>query len=260
MRTRRQEYKRRKAAGKPARPANIRTFNTILGTLRLILADAQVRELISTNPVDIWKAQKGKRRGTGIQPVDPSKVLTADELGTLLEVASQHFPDHFPIVLFMADTGCRISEAFAVRWIDVDLAGGTVKIQASIDSTGNRKETKTGVARTVELSTRLRQVLESVRPDVFGDSALLFPNSLEKPLEYQNFKSRVFNKLVRKAFGRDRRVTPHMLRHTFASPCIWRAVRTSCGFRTPVDGRTRRCCSMSMGTSCRRRRTASPTH
>jgi integrase len=32
-----------------------------------------------------------------------------------------------------------------------------------------------------------------------------------------NFRQRAFNRLVRKALGRDRRFTPHGLRHTFAS-------------------------------------------
>jgi hypothetical protein len=54
-------------------------------------------------------------------------------------------------------------------------------------------------------------------PDVYGEEALVFPSASGTPLDYQNFRARIFNPIVRKAFGRHRRVTPHMLRHTFAS-------------------------------------------
>jgi integrase len=67
------------------------------------------------------------------------------------------------------------------------------------------------------LSTRLREALTDRCPDVFGEDVLVFPSAAGTPIEYQNFRSRVFNRVVRRAFGPGRRVTPHMLRHTFAS-------------------------------------------
>jgi integrase len=33
-----------------------------------------------------------------------------------------------PLVLFLADTGARLGEALALRWIDVDLEAGTARI------------------------------------------------------------------------------------------------------------------------------------
>jgi len=199
------------------RPATLSTLNTILGTLRRILAAAQARELLGFNPVDAWKAGRGRQRGGGVQPVDQTKVLTADEVGDLLIVTRDAFPDHYPIILFLADTGCRVSEAFALRWNDVDLDHGNARISSSIDFRGKRGPTKTGRSRVVELSTRLREALSQIVPDVFGEEVLAFPSAAGTPIEYQNFRSRVFNRIVRKTFGAGRRVTPHMLRHTFAS-------------------------------------------
>jgi integrase len=46
-------------------------------------------------------------------------------------------------MLFLADTGCRIGEAQAVRWVDLNLANVKVVIEASIDFQGQRGETKT---------------------------------------------------------------------------------------------------------------------
>jgi hypothetical protein len=42
-------------------------------------------------------------------------------------------------------------------------------------------------------------------------------------MEYQNFRSRVFNRIVRRVFSQGRRVTAHCLGHTFASLQIPRA-------------------------------------
>ncbi len=167
--------------------------------------------------MDSWKAGRARQRGGGLRPVDRSKVLTAEELNRLLEVARTAFPGHFPIMLFLAPTGCRISEAFAVHWRNVNLSDATVLIEASIDAEGRRVPTKTGKSRTVELSSRLAEELRARQPDVFGDESPLFPSRSGGYIDYQNFRSRVFVKLVRKAFGKDRRVTAHHLRHTFAS-------------------------------------------
>ena len=199
------------------RPASPNTLNTILGTLRRILATAQASELLGFNPVETWKAGRGRQRGGGIQPVDRSKVLTADDVTQLLDVSRREFSEHYPSVLFLADTGCRISELFALRWSDVDLEQGVARISSSIDFQGQRGPTKTGRSRVVELSTRLREILIAHCPDVFGDETLVFPSATGTPIEYQNYRSRVFKRIVRRAFGSGRRVTPHMLRHTFAS-------------------------------------------
>lgn len=199
------------------RPATQSTLNTILGTLRRIFAAAQARELLGFNPVDSWKAGRGRKRGGGIQPVDRSKVLTADDVDQILKVTRADFADHYPTVLFMADTGCRISEAFALRWSEVDLVEGVARISSSIDFQGRRGPTKTRRSRVVELSTRLREALTDRAPDVFSEGILVFPSAAGTPMEYQNFRSRVFDRIVRRAFGAGRRVTPHMLRHTFAS-------------------------------------------
>jgi hypothetical protein len=132
-------------------------------------------------------------------------------------VIRTEFPEHHPILLFLADSGCRIGEAFALRWVDVDLAQGVACIEASIDLRGHCDLTKTGRPRVVELSTRLQQTPTDLCPDVFGDGTLVFPSRSGAPIHYQYFRSRVFHRIVRRAFGSGRRVTAHMLRHTFAS-------------------------------------------
>jgi len=199
------------------RPRSRATLDTILGTLRQILGHAQMQELVQVNAVEVWKTGRGRSRGAGLQPVDPSKVLTADELDRLLAATRQRLPASFSLVLFLADTGCRIGEAIGLQWADVDLAGGTVRIERSVDHRGRVGPTKTRRSRTVELSTRLGRTLTGIRPDLFGDATPVFSNSQGDVMNSANFRQREFKKLVRAAFGPGRRLTPHSLRHTWAS-------------------------------------------
>ncbi len=120
--------------------------------------------------------------------------------------------------LLLSGTGARFGEAAALRWSDIDLEGGTARIERSFSSGRYLGLTKTGGQRTVELSSRLQAALASQRPDLFPQDALAFPNTDGSFIDPTNFRRRVFDRVVRRAFGRDhRRVTPHTLRHTFAS-------------------------------------------
>jgi integrase len=64
-------------------------------------------------------------------------ILTADQIGATL----RHIDGRTlrPIVAFLLGTGCRRSEALALRWKDVDLDKGKVRIERSLE------QTKTGL-------------------------------------------------------------------------------------------------------------------
>ena len=77
----------------------------------------------------------------------------------MLAVALDDFPAAYPLVLFLADTGCRLGEGIGVWWSDLDLASGTARIERSVDHLGRVGRTKTRRIRTVELTSRLRLLL-----------------------------------------------------------------------------------------------------
>ena len=126
-------------------------------------------------------------------------------------------PDSHPLILFLVDTGARFGEATALRWSDVDLHAGTARICRSFSSGTRIGPTKTGRERTVELSSRLCQVLKRHSPDIFPEEELVFPNTVGTFVSPTNFRRRVWAKLVKKAQGASRKPTPHALRHTFAT-------------------------------------------
>jgi len=198
-----------------------RTLDIVLGTLRLILADAVAKEIIPANVIDQWKDVQPRGRGSSkLKPVDPRKVLDGGEREHFLETAKRVSPDHYAFILTMAETGCRISEAAKLTWGDLDIDLGVARIY--------RQKTG-GQATDVELSARLRQALrerltlrlrESLRQGRRdGDplQGLVFANERGGEMHLENFRRRVFNKVVEKAFPEGRPLTPHSLRHTWAS-------------------------------------------
>jgi len=128
----------------------------------------------------------------------------------------------WPIWLFLADTGCRPSEALAVQWEDVDLVSRSCHIHRALDLDGTMKGTKTGAGRHVDLSTRLVQALDTHQVTVEASALaagrdvnpLVFPSTSGKALDAKN-AARLFRKILRRS-GLPK-FSPYTLRHTFAS-------------------------------------------
>src|SRR4030095_3107414 len=201
------------------RPRSAKSIDMALNVLRLVLSHARGQGLIGTNAVEAWKAARPRRRSSSALEVVPEKVLSADELSAVLQSAESEHPKFYPLVLFLADTGARLGEARALRWIDVNLEAGTARIARSFSSGRTLGPTKTGRERVVELSSRLRSVLLDRQPKISPppDDAMVFPNFSGGMLIPVYFRNRVFNRIVRTALGEERRFSPHGLRHTWAS-------------------------------------------
>jgi integrase len=201
------------------RPKSAKSIDMAMNALRLVLSYAIGQGLIENNAVESWKRRRTRRRSSSSVEVPALKVLSAEDLGRVLEVAEQSFPMYYPLVLFLADTGVRFGEAAGLRWIDVDLETCTAVISRSFSSGVRLGPTKTGKARVVELSSRLVMCLAKAEPNVFPhpDDVLVFPNQKGKFLHGTNFRRKVFSKIISEALGKGRHYTPHSLRHTWAS-------------------------------------------
>jgi integrase len=201
------------------RPRSAKSIDMALNVLRLILSHARGQGLVETNAVQAWKSGRPRRRSSSSVAVAPEKVLSAEELASVLRVGEADFPHFYPLVLFLADTGARLGEALALRWIDVDLEAGTARIARSFSSGRTLGPTKTGRERVVELSSRLCSVLFDRQPTVFPppETATVFPNFSGGMLIPEYVRNKVFSRIVRKALGEGRRFSPHGLRHTWAS-------------------------------------------
>lgn len=88
--------------------------------------------------------------------------LGAAELRRLLELVEREDPARYPLLLLLALTGLRWGEATALRYEDLDEAGGVLRV-ARAHWRGHVGETKAGRPRTYPLVPELLEVLREHR-------------------------------------------------------------------------------------------------
>lgn len=134
---------------------------------------------------------------------DRVKVWTIEELEVIFETARSRYPEILPMLIFLANTGCRKGEALAADWSWIDFDAGLIRIPATAEW-----QPKNGRSRDVPLSDYLRAVLSGPR----RHAQIVFPNCLGR--RYLSFPKDIFWDILERA-----KVTghPHMFRHTFTS-------------------------------------------
>ncbi|MHB8446778.1 MAG: tyrosine recombinase XerC [Rudaea sp.] len=135
------------------------------------------------------------------------QVLDVDEVGALLD-----FPASDPeavrdraLLELLYSSGLRVSELTSVRWCDLDMAEGLIRV------TGKGRKT-----RIVPVGSKAREALQSLREqDRPGADDPLVRGRLGRPLTPGAVRARL--KRRAKDQGVWKRVYPHLLRHSCAS-------------------------------------------
>lgn len=150
-------------------------------------------------------------------------VTKPDQLDALLKACENRRIE--PLVYFVAWTGCRIGEALALRWSDVDLGTCTATLRHGSregDSTKNRKIRD--VTLLPEVTDQLKAVKARTRRERlkagsgWHRSDLVFTSATGRPLEYNNVSHELQRAL--KAAGVTPRRPWHSLRHGLAHRLI----------------------------------------
>jgi integrase len=194
------------------------SINKTITRLAQILEVAVEYELIERNPA------KGKRRRVKASRPAPVWLDRAEHIAALLNGAGQldararrdrQHVERRAILATLVFAGLRIGELCDLRWRDVDLTAGHITVRAS--------KTDAGV-RQVDVLPVLRAQLERLsrrRPD-----DLVFATSNGQPHGPSNLRRRVLAPAVdianeqleqRGEVPLPEHLTPHKLRHTFAS-------------------------------------------
>jgi integrase len=186
-----------------------------------VLSWAVDEELIGTNPTagitsKLWpKAERGKRA------ITKDEAWNEAQLDAFLEACREREPRFYPFFLLLARTGCRLGEALALKWVNVDFAGRAILVKESYRR-GRLTAPKNGKARRVDMSAQLAEVLQAVKPGPFVDvKELVFPGKQGTPYE-QNEVRRVFDRMTTAA--RVKPIKLHGLRHTAASLLLSKGV------------------------------------
>ena len=195
----------------------------IRATISAIYADAQDAELVTTNPA----AKVGRTRGrkspdsvTATERRQKIRAMTVEQLAIFLKAGERNH--HGLLYLFLADTGVRPGEAFALRWPDLDLPARQVNIERAVERGGKIKSTKTGESRVVDLTPRLAAALDRYQTDLETKALasgrdvpdLVFPSAAGTPLDDHNVGHRFREVVMRAGLPK---FSLYCLRHTYAS-------------------------------------------
>jgi integrase len=203
----RYEARRRHVARPGLGPTSI---NKSLALLARIMDEAIEYGHVSTaNPA------KGKRRR--LRAPKPTRTwLEPNEAAAVLDAAGDKYR---PILAVMMLGGLRVSEAIGLRWRDLDLAKGTLRVERSKTDAGRRE---------VDLSPMLREALVVHRANSahFEPDDLVFATANGTPYQRNNVRRRGVGKAVERANAAlveagmapiADGITNHSLRRTFAS-------------------------------------------
>jgi len=217
---------------RPLQPLSPRSINMTVTLLAAVLESALERDLIGRNPA------KGKKRRVPQRKPSRSYLESAAQIEALLDAAGEmdkeatqeraHL-ERRAILATMVFAGLRISELCSLRWRDVDLAGGWLKVGEAKTDAGTRKIKMQGALRDELLAARSRRTI--------GQDDYVFPTRTGKRQYESKVRTATLGGAVKRANANlaklglpplPEHLTPHSLRRTFAS------VRYALGATPPV--------------------------
>ena len=203
------------------------TVRKIHSTLHKALSQAVSDGLIPRNAADVKAPRPAPKE---------MRPLSEGEACTFLDVARTSGDRFEPLYVLAITTGLRRGELLGLRWEDVDLERGTLRVGRSLVREEGRHtvgETKTRrgrrqvnlTPRTVNAlkAHRKRQLEERMRlAETYKDHGLVFSTSIGTPVNPENLVNRSFKPLLEKA-GLPK-IRFHNLRHTCATLLLGRGV------------------------------------
>jgi integrase/recombinase XerC len=167
-----------------------------LAAIREFFRFLEVLGLVHTNPTLGLETPKKERNGRN--------TLRPDEYTKLLSLAGAN-PRDFAILQVFLQTGIRVSELCSLKLEDIDFTNRTLRVF------GKGQQT-----RTIEFEKKGIQAIRSylaVRPNALHQE--LFLNYQGEPLSDRGVRKMLEKYL--KAAGITKAISPHSLRHTFAT-------------------------------------------
>jgi integrase len=210
----------RDANGRVRKPLAPSSINKTVDILQWVLGIALEYKKIPENPA------VGQNRRLVEPDTRPVHLDTAEQVDGLLVASAEldreptyHCDEREAIVATLIFAGPRAHELGNILWRDVDLANGRIFV--------GRSKTQAGL-REIPLLPILRDILARHKARAYrnGPDDLVFPTGTGGTRDKDNLRSQVLAAAVRRAdkilIDRDHvplpiGVTPHKLRHTFAS-------------------------------------------
>jgi integrase len=209
--------------GRVLRPLSASSINKTIDVLRSYLAVAVDYKLLAANPAE------GRRRRLKVKGNRPVHLDTVAHIIAVLDVAARldasprwHCVDRRAIVATLVLAGPRAHEVANLLWRDIDLANRRIYV--------GRSKTDAGL-REIPMQPLLHAELTAhrARCQHTGPDDLVFSTSTGGKRHKDNLGNRILKPLLARADERllkpgevplPKGVTPHKLRHTFASVVV----------------------------------------
>jgi integrase len=190
-----------------------RTVGYARAVLRRALTIAERQHVVARNVAALTDAPRKTK--TKIDDV-----LDADQATAVLKAARGEDrdpprPDRLEaLAVLVLAVGLRQGEALALRWSDVDLKAGALKVTDAKTDAGVRTVPLPPLAVDALKAHRARQREERIASDVWGDPALVFASTVGTKLDRRNVLRWWHELTIRAGVGRRRF---HSSRHTAAT-------------------------------------------
>jgi integrase len=166
---------------------------------------------------DSLNRSRSKRKNQA--PKQPKTFTITEFQAISAKFANHHQYCHYSdFVTFLMNSACRIGEAAGLRWKHLGIDYATAWIGESI-SRGHQKGTKTGKARTIQLSQSAQMMLldryQRINPQ---QEDLVFPSPKGLPIDDHNFNRRVWRTILASCNIEYR--SPYNLRHSAISHAL----------------------------------------
>lgn len=213
-------HPRTDALGRPLRPLAATSINKTIEVLRWLLGFAVEYGWIKDNPAS------GRRRRIKVERDPAPHLESAGQIAAVLDAATELdadpgwlVDDRLSVVTTLVLAGLRVHELTALGWGDLDFASSLIHVRHSKTSAGIREVKMLPALKAQLLHHRDRR-------DRPGAKELVFMTSRGRPRTKDNVRLRILRPvLVRAEELLEARgeaslppcVSPHSLRHTFAS-------------------------------------------
>ncbi len=157
-----------------------KTVKHLRGGLSRLLGSAEEWGFITGNP-----AQKATlpRRERSLERA----VLSLDQVWDLVQALDEPARS---VALLLVLTGLRIGELLALRWRNVDLQAGVLRVAETVyDGHFDEPKTRRSV-RSIPIGLQTCSILAALRADQSRPEALVFSTRAEKPLDRRNLLRR----------------------------------------------------------------------
>jgi len=187
--------------------SNLRKAGKSEATIRHVVV--LIRQMV--NKANAWGLWQGINPIKGVKVPVPKneriRFLTQEEASLLLERLKEVSPQLHDMALLSLHTGLRAGEIFNLRWRDIDLENGVIRV---VDSKNNR-------IGAVYITQRVKTMFERLGPG--KPDELVFQSRTGGKIQgvsktFFRVAQELFNKGVT---DRRQRVSFHTLRHTYAS-------------------------------------------